>query len=195
LSAIHDAHDSGILLSDRANIKDDPLLGAVIAHIPIIANPALCDDALRLASNSPMTFMGSQAPRRSLLPSTALDLLYQYREELENAVKRQESAQSARILASFKVGELAWNEFDSIPNEDYVPHYQTCRHWPVVANTLRNKLTELLLDLLREKAGLKKSMEVEMDLGCSIRTNCRDCRELLTQNLRRLGGELAMVGR
>lgn len=86
---------------------------------------------------------------------------------MQGAVNRQESAQSARILASFKVDEFAWNEYDTAaPNDDYMPHYQTCRHWPVVAKTLRSKLNELLLDLLREKAGLKKSMEVEMDIGC-----------------------------
>lgn len=56
-------------------MKTDPLLAAIIAHIPIIANPALCDDTLRLASNSPMTFLASQSPRRALLPSTAIDLM------------------------------------------------------------------------------------------------------------------------
>lgn len=55
---------------------------------------------------------------------------------------------------------------------------------------LQLKLNELLLDLLREKVGIKKSLDVEFDIGCSIRTNCRGCRELLTHNLRKLAKEL-----
>ncbi|KAG8756828.1 hypothetical protein FRC14_002631 [Serendipita sp. 396] len=176
----------------RANMKTDPLLAAIIAHIPVISNMALCDDALRLAANTPATFLGSQASRRALLPASAIDLLYQYREDLQLVIRRQETAQAAGILANFQIDDLNWNEDEGAIGNS-VSHLQTCRHWPVVANTLKVKLHEMLLDLLREKAGLKKLLEVEGDIGCSTRTSCRGCRKILTQNLRRLASELARV--
>lgn len=156
-------------------MKADPLLAAVIAHIPIIANQPLCEDTIRLAAGNSITFLGSQSPRRALLPSTAIDQLYQYREDLDTVIKRQETAQSAKIVASFKIDDLSWNggEFPSStgvvgqnPAVVAAPHYQTCRHWPLVGNVIKLRLNELLLDLLRDKVGLKKSMEVDVDIGC-----------------------------
>ncbi|KAG8831361.1 hypothetical protein FRC18_006670 [Serendipita sp. 400] len=130
--------------------------------------------------------------RRALLPASAIDLLYQYREDLQLVIRRQETAQAAGILANFQIDDLNWNEDEGAIGNS-VSHLQTCRHWPVVANTLKIKLHEMLLDLLREKAGLKKLLEVEGDIGCSTRTSCRGCRKILTQNLRRLASELARV--
>lgn len=92
---------------------------------------------------------------------------YQYREDLQAVVKRQETAQSAKILASFKIDDLSWNEYEGIPDENHLlPHFQACRHWPMVGNMIKVRLNELLLDLLREKVGLKKCMEVDVDIGC-----------------------------
>jgi hypothetical protein len=165
-------------------MKTDPLLAAVIAHIPVISNMALCEDTIRLAASNAMTFLGSQSPRRALLPATAVDLLvsadappqycilrplfiqYQYREDLQAVIKRQETAQSAKIVASFRIDDLSWNEYENATEENCLPHFQTCRHWPMVGNVIKLRLNELLLDLLREKVGLKKCMEVDVDIGC-----------------------------
>jgi hypothetical protein len=66
---VTDAH------AGRTNMKTDPLLAAVIAHIPVISNMALREDTIRLAAGNAKSFLGSQAPRRALLPATAVDLL------------------------------------------------------------------------------------------------------------------------
>ncbi|KAG8813523.1 hypothetical protein FRC17_001537, partial [Serendipita sp. 399] len=105
------------------------------------------------------------ASHRALLPASAIDLLYQYREDLQVVIRRQETAQAAAILANFQIDDLNWNEDEGAVG-NCVSHLHDCRHWPVVANTLKVKLNELLLDLLREKAGLKKMLEVEGDIGC-----------------------------
>lgn len=163
-------------------MKTDPLLAAVIAHIPVISNMALCEDTIRLAAGNAMTFLGSQSPRRALLPATAVDLLvsgmhrhsycilrpiqYQYREDLQAVIKRQETSQSAKIIASFRIDDISWNEYENATDENCLPHFQTCRHWPMVGNVIKLRLNELLLDLLREKVGLKKCMEVDVDIGC-----------------------------
>jgi hypothetical protein len=59
-------------------MKADPLFAAVIAHVPIVANAALCEDTVRLAANTPASFLASQAPRRALLPPNAVDLLVRF---------------------------------------------------------------------------------------------------------------------
>jgi hypothetical protein len=84
---------------------------------------------------------------------------------LQAIIKRQETSQSARIIASFKIDDLSWNEYENVSDENHLPHFHTCRHWPIVGNVIKHRLNELLLDLLREKVGLKKCMEVDVDIG------------------------------
>lgn len=171
----------------RANMNSDPLLAAVTAHFPIISNPSLCSDALHLASNSPATFAASNASRRALLPPSAVDLLYQYRDRLEEVMRRQDTARAASILAGFKIDDLGWVE----SGDDDVPHWKSCRHWPGTATLLQEKLHELMLNILR---GVRSPRQVELtDLGYGVRTSCKSCRGLLNQNVQRLGTELSTV--
>ncbi|CCA73769.1 hypothetical protein PIIN_07724 [Serendipita indica DSM 11827] len=143
----------------RANMNSDPLLAAVTAHFPIISNPSLCSDALHLASNSPATFAASNASRRARLPPSAVDLLYQYRDRLEEVMRRQDTARAASILAGFKIDDLGWVE----SGDDDVPHWKSCRHWPGTATLLQEKLHELMLNILR---GVRSPRQVELtDLG------------------------------
>ena len=77
-------------------------------------------------------------------------------------MRRQDTAQAASILAGFKIDDLAWTD-----EEDYLPHWKSCRHWPVTATSLQEKLNEFMLDILRGVRCPRKSLEIEFDIGCA----------------------------
>lgn len=106
--------------------------------------------------------------------------------------KRQEVWKAAKVLAVFKVEHLIWDEYESYQEDGYISHSQSCKHWLHTASSIKHKATELLLDLLREKASIKRTFDVEADIGGSINTRCSGCRELVAQNLRRLAVELSV---
>lgn len=56
-------------------MKANPILAASIAHIPVMANEALCEDVLRMSARSATTFVPSGDDWRASLPSQAVDLL------------------------------------------------------------------------------------------------------------------------